>query len=250
MKPAAPVTRIRTASSYAVTLLRFLQSLRASSISLRWPWSSCGAIEVRQRLVAAPELGEGQTEVVLGVRLVGLAAACEGGDRLARDPLCARPVPRLEQARRLVGERHAVCRWRWRWRRRWRRRRWRRRLTSQEAAPARSASAVAVPVPRSVRIAARPAPAIAAAAMNATTSGIEDAPANGRQPARRHGAAVERFAQRLDELRRGRRTALPAPWRVRAGRPGRAGRRPTGPRRGRARPPRRWRCPTRRDAFR
>ncbi len=63
---------------------------------------------MRQRLVAASQLGKREPEVVLGVGLVGLAAALKSGHGLLRDPRCTGPVARLKQARRLVGERDPV----------------------------------------------------------------------------------------------------------------------------------------------
>src|SRR6266496_249132 len=120
MKPAAPVTRIRTGPSYASPFVPFVVSMLLAELPglvdfLAMALELLRAIEVRQRLVTASELGKCQPEVVLGVGLIGLARALEGGDRFPRDRLCARVVPGLEQARRLVGERHSVAR-----RRRWR----------------------------------------------------------------------------------------------------------------------------------
>src|SRR6188508_2071481 len=139
MKPAAPVTRMRTASLYAAGLQR-LPDLLARALDLLRP------VQMRHGLVAAAETDQGGAEVVLGVGLVQLPRPAQGRDSLLREPLGTRVVATRQRGCRLVGERRpgwrrSPCdrrrrrrwRWRWRWWRRWgwgrwwRRRWWRRR---------------------------------------------------------------------------------------------------------------------------
>src|SRR5512133_4078711 len=109
MKPAAPVTRIRTAPSYA-SLVAFLPLLMTRSaephgvpdrgavtLELARP------VEMLERLIALPELRERGSQVVFGVRLVTDSGAPEGGDSLPRDTLGALEVAGPEEPGRLIG---------------------------------------------------------------------------------------------------------------------------------------------------
>ena len=115
MNPAAPVTRIRTAASYAsplvalvlaaallvaVTLAEPLRLADRGPVALELP----RALEVLERFVALPELGERRAEVVLRVGLVRGAGAQERGDCLSGEPLGARGVTRPEKRGCLVGQ--------------------------------------------------------------------------------------------------------------------------------------------------
>src|SRR5262245_16475156 len=138
MNPAAPVTRIRTAASYAspfvalavtaspsVATASSAEPLRVADlgpVALELP----RLLEVLERLVALTELGQRRAEVVLRVRLVGLAGTCKRGQRQPRESLGARGVAVSKERSRPVGQAGAVGlgRGRLRW---WTRRRWRRR---------------------------------------------------------------------------------------------------------------------------
>ena len=157
MNPAAPVTRIRTAASYAPPLVARVsvrplpwppprpwpcsprQSFSASRISGRLPWSCRERSRCRSASPHWPELGEGRTEVVLRVRLVRTAGTGERGDRQTGDLLGARGIAAAQECGCLVGQGGAVGsrrrRW-WRWWRR-RRRRWCRRRRCDGRASAR-----------------------------------------------------------------------------------------------------------------
>src|SRR4029450_5220433 len=137
MNPAAPVTRMRTAASYASPLVALAVpvspalSVALSAEPFRVP--DLGAIalelprllEVLERFVALPELGQSGAEVVVRVRLVQHSAAEERRDGLPGEPLSSRGVVGPEERGRLVGQSLATetrGRRRWRsWRRRSRR---------------------------------------------------------------------------------------------------------------------------------
>src|SRR6266540_4338907 len=107
MKPAAPVTRIRTGSSYVVALLALLAGLvdlLAVALDL------FRAFEVLESLVTAAQLDEGAAEVVLGIRLVQLSASGEHRQGLPGRTLRTRVVALPEQTRRLVRQRDSVWR--------------------------------------------------------------------------------------------------------------------------------------------
>ena len=129
MNPAAPVTRIRTAASYAsplvalvlaaallvaVTLAEPLRLADRGPVALELP----RALEVLERFGALPELGERRAEVVLRVGLVRGAAAQERRHCLSGEPLGGGGVTRPEKRGCLVGQVAAVGRRRWRRRRR------------------------------------------------------------------------------------------------------------------------------------
>src|SRR5262245_37604656 len=149
MKPAAPVTRMGTAASYASSLVsrvsveavvavavlssaavaaaELLRVADLVSSALERP----GALEMVEGFSALAELRERRAEVVLRVRLVRLTRAGERGDRLPGDRLGGSGIAFPEQRGCLVGQGcAALSRWRrrrWgRGMRRWRRFRWRR----------------------------------------------------------------------------------------------------------------------------
>src|SRR3954467_6141451 len=108
MKPAAPVTRIRTTSLYAARL----QSL--PDLVPR-PLERLRALEMGNSLVTAPEPHQSGAQVVLRVRLVGLLCPAQRRDRLAREAFRRRVVPARQRRRGLVGERGAAGAGRGRW---------------------------------------------------------------------------------------------------------------------------------------
>src|SRR6266536_803395 len=107
MKPAAPVTRIRTGSSYVVALLALLAGLVDL---LAVPLDLFRALEVLESLVTASQPDEGAAEVVLGIRLVPLSASGEYRQGLPGGPLRTRVVALPEETRGLVGQCDAIRR--------------------------------------------------------------------------------------------------------------------------------------------
>src|SRR3954470_3134608 len=126
MKPAAPVTRMRTPSLYAARLQR-LANLLSRALDRR------RALEMRNGLATAPEADERRAQVVLGVGLVELARILEGGEGLPGEAFRAGVVAAIQRRGRVVCEQVRGARRRRRpggrrRRRRWGRRRgWRRR---------------------------------------------------------------------------------------------------------------------------
>src|SRR4029453_11020733 len=113
MNPAAPVASIRTRASYASLLVllalpvplavpSLAESLRVADlrpVALKL----ARALEVLERLVALPEVGQRRAQVVFRVRLVEDSAAEERRHGLPGEPLGARSVARAEKGRRLIG---------------------------------------------------------------------------------------------------------------------------------------------------
>src|SRR6266498_3327642 len=101
MKPAAPVTRIRTGSSYVVALLALLAGLvdlLAVALDL------FRAFEVLESLVTAAQPDEGTAEVVLGIRLVQLSASGEHRQGLPGRTLRTRVVALPERSEEHTSE--------------------------------------------------------------------------------------------------------------------------------------------------
>src|SRR6476659_1585361 len=115
MNPAAPVTRMRTAASYASPLVALAVSVSpALSLALSakpFRVADLGSIalelarllEVLERFIALAELGQRGAEVVVRVRLVQHSAAEERRDGLSGELLGAGSVAGVEKGRRLIG---------------------------------------------------------------------------------------------------------------------------------------------------
>src|SRR5437764_7016481 len=120
MKPAAPVTRMRTGAivrgsmAFPAFPARLADAVDLLAVALE----RFRPGKVRKRLRAPAETRERRAEVVLRVGLVRGPASAQGGDRLPCERLSACVVALAEPRGRLVGQRDAVGGLRRRWRRR------------------------------------------------------------------------------------------------------------------------------------